>query len=422
MQFSWLHRLFLCAVLFCVAQPAFAHFKLNLNIRILHVEHQGEGLQVYLRLPMAYLVANLVGEVQSDGIPSPAPYTSNAMVDGELMHYVDFAAVSEDPIGLGQLAADGHQLSIQGHPLSAEVLSTQIHTGLSQPPFSNLEEAKAAFKSMSTAATEPPPFVGDVVVDVRILYRHDKTTNRYSLASSLVPNLPGQQETANLIVDYAGQEPLIFRLTGLLAEPVEISHSAWASLLTFVVEGVKHILAGYDHVLFVVCLVLGAATLTTLAWRVTGFTLGHTITLSIGFFGYVPTADWFIPLVESGIAISIIAAAALALGSIHNRETASGGLLITIMVGLLHGLGFSFVLQEILGVNTPNVWGSLLAFNVGVELGQLAIVLLLWPLLFLLSRRFPQFLPMVIWTIALPCIAVASYWTGERLIGLLNSM
>ena len=75
------------ALLLLLFTPASkAHFKLNLNIRVIHVEHVQDGLDVYFRLPMPYLVANKVGDQQADGTRTPAPFTSNAMVNDELMH------------------------------------------------------------------------------------------------------------------------------------------------------------------------------------------------------------------------------------------------------------------------------------------------------------------------------------------------
>ena len=112
-----LQRIFLF-VLFAVclgfSQSVSAHFKLNLNIRVLHVEHLADGLNVYLRLPMPYLVANLVGPENTDGVREPAPFTTNAMVDDELMHYLDSDSLLADALPLGQLAADGHIISVNG--------------------------------------------------------------------------------------------------------------------------------------------------------------------------------------------------------------------------------------------------------------------------------------------------------------------
>ncbi|WP_171209617.1 hypothetical protein, partial [Ruegeria sp. HKCCA6948] len=76
---------FIFAVVFLTADKAEAHFNLNQNVRIHHVAHSEDGLDVYLRLPMPYLVAELVGPEGPDGLPAPAPYTYNVIEDGVLM-------------------------------------------------------------------------------------------------------------------------------------------------------------------------------------------------------------------------------------------------------------------------------------------------------------------------------------------------
>lgn len=399
-----------------------AHFKLNLNIRVIHVAHQADGLDVYMRLPMPYLVANLAGTVQEDGSREPAPYTTNAIVDGEWMHYVDYDAINRDPTGLGELAASGHAITTGESSYQPEVRAVRVYSGMSQPPFSTLDEAEQAFKRPDQEIISPAPFVGDSVVDVLIHYRTAGQVSSYSLSSSLDPGLDGQEDTANLILDYASEAPTVFRVRGLLHEPVVISNSIWKAAKTFIVEGVRHILAGYDHILFVVCLVLGATLISALAWRVTGFTLGHSVTLTLGFFGYVPEAAWFIPLIETGIALSIILAALLALNTSTMETPSKSSFVLTTLIGMLHGLGFSFVLQEILSVTSSNIWISLLSFNVGVEIGQLAIVLLLWPLLYLIGKLRPHSLMTVKWIVALPCIVIAAFWSGQRLLGLVSSI
>ena len=399
-----------------------AHFNLNLNIRVLHIEHLPDGIDVYLRLPMPYLLADKLGPEQADGNPAPAPYTTNAMVAGELQHYVDFAAVANDPLGLGEIAAAGHEITVAQQVLGATVVQQRVHTGESQPPFSTLQEAKSAFTRPAIDKDQPAPYVGDCVVDVQLRYRHQGGIHRYSLSSSLDPGLAGQEETANLILDYAGDNTRILRITGLMVEPVTVSRSVWKAAATFVREGIQHILAGYDHVLFVVCLLLGAPLLVSLAWRITGFTIGHSITLTLGFFGYTPSAPWFIPLVEAGIAASIIYAAIVALSATEGARQGAGGIIMTTLIGMLHGLGFAFVLLEILGVSSPHLWVSLLSFNVGVELGQLGIVLLLWPALYLVGKRLPTWVVPLRWLIALPCILLASLWLGQRTMGLVAAL
>jgi hypothetical protein len=95
---------------------------------------------------------------------------------------------------------------------------------------------------------------------------------------------------------------------------------------------------------------------------------------------------------------------------------------VTCAIGLLHGLGFSFVLQKILQITSPDIWQSLLAFNVGVEIGQLTIIVIAWPL-FRLIQRFSEYA----WRIgrigiASVCIAVAAVWTGQRVLSVIGSL
>jgi hypothetical protein len=165
--------------------------------------------------------------------------------------------------------------------------------------------------------------------------------------------------------------------------------------------------------------VLGAMRLKPLFWRVTGFTIGHSITLSIGFFGFVPTAAWFVPAVETGIALSIIYVAVVAIvpnfkPSWQQIKSEWTVVSVTGVIGLLHGLGFSFVLQNILQVTSPNIWQSLVAFNVGVELGQLLIVIAAVLVFYLISLLGASVTKINTYIVAGLCAAIASYWVIER--------
>ena len=410
-----------CLLLCLAAVPAGAHFLLNLNVRILHVEHLSDGLKIYLRTPMPYLVADRIGPVGADGLPEPAPFTTNRLENGKPVHHIDPDEMRRNPAGLGRLAADGLLLTVDGKPLDANVERVQAYPIGTQPTFATLQEAKAAFESGSVYPDgAEPAYVGDVVVDIIVFYRSGEPVYDYSLSSTLNPGLPGQQDTANLILDYSPGDTKVFRARGLLTEPVVISRSTWSAIATFVKEGVRHILSGWDHVLFVLCLALGATRLHSLVWRATGFTLGHSVTLIAGFFGFVPSGDWFIPAVETGIALSIIYAAIIALSpyraSRRNERVLFG---ITTAIGLLHGLGFSFVLHEILQINSPNIWQSLLAFNLGVELGQLLIIVTVWPL-FRMIRLGSDFAWLIgRWGVAMSCSIVALFWAGQRALAVL---
>ncbi|MFB3090037.1 MAG: HupE/UreJ family protein, partial [Gammaproteobacteria bacterium] len=324
MMFSRLHMqsrtivqlyLIIALSLLCVTTVS-AHFKLNLNVRILHVEHLSDGLNVYMRLPMPYLVAHLLGEMDEDGLPSPAPYTSNRLEEGKLVHYVDVKQLRHSTDGLALLAKQALNLSVDGEMVDMKVDRVSLYKVGAQPDFATLDNAKKSFLDEQLfGAFEQDIYVGDTTVDVLLRYTTQGAVYKYAISSNLNPGLPDQDETANLVLDYRPSGVQVFRARGLLHEPVVVTRSVFDAVVTFIQEGVKHILEGLDHVLFVICLVLGAMHFGPLLWRVTGFTIGHSVTLSIGFFGFVPTVAWFVPAVETGIALSIIYVAIVAVAS-----------------------------------------------------------------------------------------------------------
>ncbi len=416
--------LFVVLSFYC-AVSAMAHFNLNLNVRILHVEHLSNGLNVYMRLPMPYLVAHLLGEADENSLPLPAPYTHNLVEEGKLVHYVDVKQLIQSTHGLALLAARGLDLAVDGAEIKARIEGVRIYQNGAQEDFATLGDAKKSFeKAPVFASFEQGVYVGDTTVDVLLHYASGDAVYHYALSSNLDPGLPDQEETANLVLDYSPGGVQVFRARGLLHEPVIVTRSVFDAVVTFIKEGVKHILEGLDHVLFVICLVLGAMRLKPLFWRVTGFTIGHSITLTIGFFGFVPTSAWFVPAVETGIALSIIYVAIVAIApgfksagsssAVQQNKNNWSVVVLTGLIGLLHGLGFSFVLQNILQVTSPGIWQSLVAFNVGVETGQLMIVFTTWVLLYTLGHFNIRIANLSRYLIAAGCVLIALYWVVER--------
>ena len=417
---SHLNSILIIALSLVYVTTASAHFKLNLNVRILHVEHLADGLNVYMRLPMPYLVAHLLGEIGEDGLPAPAPYTSNRLEQGKLVHTVDVEQLRKSTDGLAALAMQGIDISVDGKNLKATVERIKIYKNGTQPDFATLDDARQAFQNkQSFEEFEQGIYVGDSTVDILLRYTTEGAVYQYAISSSLDPGLPDQDETANLVLDYSPGGVQVFRARGLLHEPVVVTRSVMDAVVTFIKEGIIHILEGLDHVLFVICLVLGAMHLKPLLWRVTGFTIGHSITLSLGFFGFVPAAAWFVPAVETGIALSIIYVAVVAVlpdlnPGFQQKKNEWAVVGVTGLIGLLHGLGFSFVLQNILQVTSPNIWQSLVAFNIGVELGQLMIVMLAGFGFFLVGLLGERVAKINRYVVASVCALIAFYWVIER--------
>jgi hypothetical protein len=192
----------------------------------------------------------------------------------------------------------------------------------------------------------------------------------------------------------------------------------------FLAEGVHHIVTGYDHVLFLLCLLLPAVQRGTPAgrepvarfpeavWPVTGivtaFTVAHSITLIAAGLGWVRLPSRF---VESAIALSI---AYVAVENLAVRDPKHRWLL-TFFFGLVHGFGFASVLAEI-GLPASGVIPSLVSFNVGVELGQLTVVCAVAPILLWLVPRYGQAARVrSLGSVAL--LVMSSYWFFERVLG-----
>ena len=153
--------------------------------------------------------------------------------------------------------------------------------------------------------------------------------------------------------------------------------------LRFVDLGFFHILDGTDHLLFLLCLVIPFRRLGALIPVVTAFTIAHSITLIASAYNLAPNFLWFPPLIETLIAISTVY---MALENIAGGSSLQRRWIMAFGFGLVHGFGFSFALRQSLQFAGSHLLASLLSFNVGVELGQLLVLILLIPALQLLFR------------------------------------
>ena len=164
---------------------------------------------------------------------------------------------------------------------------------------------------------------------------------------------------------------------------VLLNPSAWQASWRFMQMGFKHILSGTDHLLFIACLILTATQWLSLVGVITSFTVAHSITLIAAAMGYAPSGLWFMPWVELAIAFSILY---LALENIWRADVQRRWLVCTLF-GLIHGFGFSFALHESMQFAGTHHVLSLLSFNLGVEAGQLLVLLLGVPVAMWVARK-----------------------------------
>lgn len=176
---------------------------------------------------------------------------------------------------------------------------------------------------------------------------------------------------------------------------------------TFVPSGIEHILIGPDHILFLVGLLLLGGGWKALIRIVTAFTVGHSITLSLAALNVVtPPAS----LIEPAIALSIVFVGADNLVRGGGRDVRAW---IALVFGLVHGFGFANVLREF-GLPTEALGWSLFSFNVGVEFGQLAIVLVVASVLMAIRRQSDALGARVAFAGSVVVIAAGSYWFVQR--------
>jgi len=177
------------------------------------------------------------------------------------------------------------------------------------------------------------------------------------------------------------------------------------SLLGWLTLGIEHILGGYDHLLFLLALVIVMPVLKTLAATVSVFTLAHSITLALATLGVVaPPTSW----VECAIALSIVY---VGLENLTARAS-SPRFALVFGFGLIHGFGFAGALAE-LGLPVAAAPTALLSFNAGVELGQLAVLAVVFPLVQRL-RRAAWFGPRAVPAFSLATALAGAVWFFER--------
>lgn len=277
-----------------------------------------------------------------------------------------------------------------------------------------------SFESFATALAhmDAPPLGTEVelhwqpaLLDVLLEYRIDRTDARFTLVPALA-HLGVRTTSVLRIVRPDGSE----RILTYAGNPgrVVLEPRWYDAALAFLGDGFRHILGGFDHLLFLFCLVLPVRRWRAQVAIVTAFTVAHSITLGAAALGFVPTALWFPPLVEAGIALSILWLAVenvlLAPERLETRWSLAFGF------GLIHGFGFAFALGDQLQFASGHLVAALASFNLGVELGQLLVLALVLPLLALLLRRVGADRERAVVIVGSVIVAhTAWHWAGERL-------
>ncbi|SHM01706.1 HupE/UreJ family protein [Mucilaginibacter sp. OK098] len=213
------------------------------------------------------------------------------------------------------------------------------------------------------------------------------------------------------------------RVAGIALLLVLFSQPLWAHVIVGELEkmskadaalvylglGYKHILPlGFDHILFILSLFLLSPKLKPVLWQATAFTIAHSVTLGLAMYHVItPPAK----IVEPVIAMSILY---VALENIFSPRLKTSRIGVVFLFGLVHGMGFAGALGQ-LGLPKNSYLISLVMFNVGVELGQLTVIITAY---FLLARYFgdkPYYRKYIVIPLSVIIALIATYWTIQRL-------
>ncbi|MFI5132106.1 MAG: HupE/UreJ family protein [Chitinophagales bacterium] len=172
--------------------------------------------------------------------------------------------------------------------------------------------------------------------------------------------------------------------------------------------GFQHIIPqGLDHILFVAGLCLLSTNIKTIVWQATAFTVAHSITLALSMKNIIVAPP---AIVEPIIALSILF---VAVENLILSELKPWRVLIVFLFGLIHGMGFASSLNEI-GLPPNKFYTSILSFNVGVELGQIAVITAMFLLIIFPLRQKVNYRKLIVYPLSVFIALIAAYWTVER--------
>ena len=347
-------------ILLCVVAPGTCAHEVPADVRLnMFVKPAGHRLELLIRVPMAAM-----GDVD---VPTRGPgYLDVSRADAALhqatkIWLVDHIDVYENDRRLP----------------SPQIARARVSLA-SDRSFTSYEVARAHVDG-PRLADDLDLYWSQQLLDVLLEYPIESERSAFSIHPR-VDRLGQRVSTVLRFLPPQG-DARAFELTG---NPglVPLDPRWHQAALRFVTSGFWHILDGADHILFLLCLVIPFRRLGSLIILATSFTVAHSISLTAAAFGFAPDARWFPHLVETLIAATIVyTALENIVGSNLRRRWNTA-----FAFGIVHGFGFSFALRESFQFAGDHLVTALLAFNIGVEIGQILLLLVMVPLLGALFR------------------------------------
>jgi HupE / UreJ protein len=217
-------------------------------------------------------------------------------------------------------------------------------------------------------------------LDAHFAYPISSPKSVFSIQSAVAADL-GDYTKLSIRYIPLGQTSRAMMITGGSGR-VALDPAWYQASVGFVRLGIEHILSGADHLLFLLCLIIPFRRIRDLIPVITAFTIGHSITLIGTAYNLAPMGAWFPPFIETAIAVSIVY---MALENIVGPNLRRRWIIAGVF-GLVHGFGFSSALKDQLQFAGSHLLVSLFSFNIGIEIGQLAVLCAFVPALAFLFR------------------------------------
>lgn len=345
------------------AMPVSGHFEVGATYRYFIVTETPSTTEIYVRTPVALVLGDIL-----DGAPDPHGFLINKGSNVSLDYYLSIANVLVARKEFTARLTNSLEWKVGSQIMTGRIRAYRI---LAQEPEIQLATSSAARASLEKRPISIDVPVGtgyiDMLVSVPKPYENALLSVKSQLPEMVLPD--GVFIQNNVVDERNPQNRYKYTRKGQLSRSLAFSRSWSGRMSEYVYQGVLHIYIGIDHILLVLAIVFSATTFWKLLGSITAFTIGHAISLISNFFGLVPQASWFIPFIEVAIAATLIVAA---ISGFMHRQTST---LMFVLIGCLHGLGFSFVLNQILLPDSTELTLALSSFMVGIEIGQISIVL-----------------------------------------------
>jgi hydrogenase/urease accessory protein HupE len=284
-------------------------------------------------------------------------------------------------------------------------------------PLAN-EAADITIDGVTLKGTEPALRMDDLNNIEFIIRYPERMGSNFVYRCAIFSKLPGAHRQFATLKDASGKivaEKLLDAQSDTLRfpgdEPAGNSAGQKKTFWGFLLLGIEHILTGYDHLLFLFALLLVTREFLSAVKIITCFTVAHSITLALATFNIVNIPG---RIVEPLIAATIIY---VGIENIILRREPKGRWLLTFGFGLIHGFGFAGILRDLgIASGSSGIAVPLVSFNLGVELGQIAVAAVLLPIIWCLSRK-PDFAMRWVPACSVLVAAAGAYWFIERVWG-----